>query len=139
MIDQGEHVNLACKVSHASGFGGIHGHRFFAEHGLALLESGERDFHMRRGRRDDAYEIDIVARDQVFPIISDVFNAKLLSDTRCAFTMPAGNRHHLSALAVAKARNLRSPGKAGAYNTDADYFVITQFFHMLLQLSVQDL
>jgi hypothetical protein len=104
-----------------------------------LRERGKRDFHMRRGRRDDAYEIDIIARDQVFPITRNVFDAKLPSDTRCVFTIPAGNRHHASARAVAKAGNLRGAGKAGAYNADADGFIVTQIFHMLLQRSVQDL
>jgi len=87
---------------------------------------------VRRGRRDDAYEIDIVPGDQFFPITSYVFDAKLLRDLFGMFTMAARNRHYPSAPAIAKAWNLCGAGKAGADNADADSFVVTQFFQTLL-------
>ena len=132
MIDQGEHVCFARTVSHAPGLGGIHGHWLFAKHSLAPFKRGERDFHVGRWRSNNAYEIDVIPGDQVFPITSYMFDAKLLCDTRGMFTMPARNRHYARALAIAKGGNLRRAGKAGANNPDADGFRVTQFFQTSL-------
>src|SRR6266511_1367697 len=134
MIDQGKHVDFAREISHASGLGGIHGHRFFAKHSLALFESGQRDFHVRRGRRDDAYEIDIVPGDQFFPITSYMFDAKLLRDLFGMFTMAARNRHYPGAPAMAKAGILGVAAKAAADMPVPDGFVVPQFFQPLSRM-----
>jgi hypothetical protein len=120
MIDQGEHASFARQIGHAPGLSGIHGHRLFAKHSLASFESSERDFHVRRRRSNDAYQIDVIPGDQVFPITSHVFDAELCRNAGGVFTTPARNRHNARAPAIAKAGKLRGAGKARAHNPNAD-------------------
>src|SRR6267142_4855564 len=120
MIDQSEYAGGLCLISHALCLSGIHGHWLFAEHSLASFKSCQGNLHMRRRRRDHAYEIDILALNQLAPIGSDVFDAKLFGDALRMFTMPARDRHHTRAFAVKEAWYLRGAGKAGAYNSNPD-------------------
>jgi len=83
-------------------------------------------------RRNNAYEIDVIPGDQIFPITSYVFDAELLGDPSGMFTMPARNRHYARAFAIVKAGNLRRAGKASANNSNADGFVVTQFLQSSL-------
>ena len=50
----------------------------------------------------------------------DMFNSKFFRDSFGAFAMSAGDRNDFRAHAIAKAWDLRGPGKPGADNTDAD-------------------
>jgi hypothetical protein len=48
---------------------------------------------------------------ELLPIMSDVFNSKLFCDCFRAFWVPARDRDDLCSHAIAKARDLRGPGK----------------------------
>jgi hypothetical protein len=78
-------------------------------------------------RSNDAYQIDVIPGDKFFPIICDVFDAKLSRDTFGSFTMPARDCNYARALAILESRNLRRPGKAGANNSNTDGFVASHF------------
>src|SRR6266404_7928461 len=119
MIDQGQHIRFSCAISHALRFRSIHGHRLLTEHSLAVLKCSERDLYMSCRRGNYAYEIDVVPGDQFFPIIRDVFDAKLLRNAFSMLAVPARERDHAGAFAIAEAGNLGSAGKAGADNPDA--------------------
>ena len=54
MIDQRQHRRFARAFGHPTRFITVHGHRFFAEHGLAVLQRCERHLAMRDNRCDDA-------------------------------------------------------------------------------------
>jgi hypothetical protein len=97
-----------------------------------MVQGRERDLHVSCGRSNNAYQIDVVPGDQVFPIIGDVVNAKLLRDTLGAFTMAARYCNYARALAVLEAGNLRRASEAGADNSNADSFVVTQTFQTSL-------
>src|SRR6266566_2996437 len=124
MIDQGEHISFACAISHALRFRSIHGHRLLTEYSLAMLKRSEHDLHVSCRRGNYAYEIDVVPGNQFFPIIGDVFDAKLLRNAFSMLAVPARDRDHAGAFAIAEAGNLRSAGKAGADNPNAYDFVI---------------
>jgi hypothetical protein len=125
MIDQSQHAGLVRGLGHELCLGGVHCHRLFAEHSLASFKSRERDFQVGGWRSNDAYQIDVIAFNQLKPITSDMFDAKLIGDTLRALTMPARDRNNACALTIEKPRNLRGASKAGANNPDADNFVVT--------------
>jgi len=93
-----------------------------------------------RGWSNNAYQIDIIQGDKVFPIICDVFDAKLCRDTGGAFRVAARDGHDARAFAIAEAGNLRRAGKPGTYNPNANCFVITiQPLAFLIKLSSEDI
>src|SRR2546430_1182653 len=106
MIDQGEHIRFACAISHALRFRSIYGHRLLTEHSLAILKRGERDLYVSRRRGNYAYQIDVVPGEQFFPIIGDVFDAKLLRNAFSMLAVPARDRDHARAFAIAESGNL---------------------------------
>src|SRR5687768_6358880 len=116
MIDQCQHTSLACSLSHTLCFICSHRHRLFAKHCLMPIEGGQRDLLVGGRRCDYTDQINVIALNQLAPVVSDVFDAKLPGDSLSMFTMTAGNRDHARVLAIEKAGNLSSAGKAGANN-----------------------
>ena len=126
MIYQRQHAGFVRFFRHPFCFQRVHCHRFFAKHGLASLERRQGDFHVGRWRSDHTYEIDVIAFNQLTPVVGDVFNAKFLRDTLCVFAMAAGDRYDSCSLTIAKAGDLRRARKAGADDTNTYRFLFTQ-------------
>src|SRR2546426_12309474 len=107
VIDQSQYARLLGALGHFPGLARVHGHRFFAEHMLAMIERRERYLHVGGWRRHYADEIDIVARDQLTPIVGHVTDFEFIGSALGIFTMGARNRHNARANAVFASRNLR--------------------------------
>src|SRR6266496_1597540 len=124
MIDQCQGPRCASFLSHASRFGCIQRHWFFAEHSLALFESGNCDLDMCSGGRDYTYQIDIIALDQFLPIAGDNFNAEFFSNALRVFAMLACYSDHARSHAIAKARDLGRARETRADNAYAYCFSV---------------
>jgi len=85
-----------------------------------MLESRERNLHMRRRRHYDANKINVLVRHKLLPVSSDMFDAEVFSDALGTFTSVTGDGHDPGTTAITKAGDLRAAGETGADDSNSN-------------------